>query len=330
MSAVIIAAVAIAAVLVAVIVIVPLVVPVPPLRSTVPPSQLADHDSHFASIDGITVHYKVYGAETESRAILLLHGFGASTFSWRDVGPLLGREYRVVAIDRTGYGLTRRPLPPNRSAWRSASPYSYEAQAEAAFGLLDELGVREAAVVGHSQGAAVAVAMAVISPERVSALVLTAPGVNNGVIPSWILPALRTRQGRALGRLIARSLAQRGTASILRRAFADPATATPEVVEGYRKPLRADDWDVGLWEMTIAPQPIRPKDDLDKLEGIPTLVITPTADRIVSPKAERETQAAIPGAKLTEASGQNHLFHEDHPAEFVKLAEGFLDSARPG
>ena len=300
------------------------------LRSTVPPRKLADPDSRFADIDGITVHYKVYGSETASRAVLLLHGFGASTFSWRDVGPLLGREYRVVAIDRTGYGLTGRPLPPDRAAWRSAGPYSYEAQAETAFGLLDELGVSKVAVVGHSQGAAVAVTMAVISPRRVSALVLMAPGLNNGVIPSRILPALRTRQGRAIGRLIAQSLAGPGTASILRRAFADPATATPEVVEGYRKPLRADDWDVGLWEMTISPQPVRPKDNLGRLEGIPTLVIVPTADRIVSPKAERATQAAIPGAKLTEASGQNHLFHEEHPEEFVKMAEGFLGSVRPG
>jgi pimeloyl-ACP methyl ester carboxylesterase len=312
------------AVVVAAIVVVPLVVPVSRLRSTVPPRDLADPDSRFMEIGGLTVHDKEYGSVGASVTILLLHGFGASVFSWRDVGPLLGGDYRVVAMDRTGYGLTERPVPPDGPAWREGDPYSYAAQAETAFGLLDALGVGEVAVVGHSQGAATAVAMALIVPDRVSALVLTAPLVNDGAVPGWLLPALRTRQGSTIGLLLSRSLAGPGTDSILRKAFADPAVATPEVIAGYRRPLHADDWDVGLWQMTIAAQAVRPKAGLGTIEGIPTLVIVPTGDRIVSPGSERETEAAILGAELTEAPGQNHLFHEERPEEFVTIVSGFL------
>ena len=71
------------AVLLALVLIGPLVAPVPALEGVVPPEQLADPDSLFVDVDGVNVHYKETGQG--DTALLLLHGFASSTYSWREV-----------------------------------------------------------------------------------------------------------------------------------------------------------------------------------------------------------------------------------------------------
>ena len=101
----------------------PLLVPVPPLPDTVPPEQLADPDSRFLDVGGLRLHYKRLG--TGKQAVLLLHGFASSTFSWREVMAPLSEDHTVVAYDRPSSGLTDRPLPGDGSG---ESPYGPRAQ----------------------------------------------------------------------------------------------------------------------------------------------------------------------------------------------------------
>jgi pimeloyl-ACP methyl ester carboxylesterase len=150
----------------------PLLVPVPPLKDTMPPERLADADSCFAVAHGVRLHYKQAGSGEP--AMILLHGFGASTFSWREVMAPLVELGTVVAYDRPSSGLTERPLP---GAWTGDSPYGADAQVDQLIGLLDLLGLRRAILVGHSAGGAVAVQFALRHPERVTALVLVAAAI---------------------------------------------------------------------------------------------------------------------------------------------------------
>lgn len=161
-----------------------------PLAGTVPPRQLADADSHFARLPfgpvdagaAADVHFKqrsVPEALAAGRPVLLMiHGFNASTFSWRfalDDLSAAPSAFGTVAYDRPPFGLSERPL-----SWRGGdegNPYTPAAGAALGHGLLRSLGVRKAVVVGHSAGAAVAVEMALRHPEAVSALVLVSPAV---------------------------------------------------------------------------------------------------------------------------------------------------------
>ena len=80
----------------------PVVVPVRPLEGLVPPQHLADPDSKFMEVDGLQFHYKEAG---EGRpAMILLHGFSASTFSWRNVIGPLSALGTVVSYDRPSSG----------------------------------------------------------------------------------------------------------------------------------------------------------------------------------------------------------------------------------
>ena len=76
--------------------------------------------------------------------LVLLHGFGASTYTWREVWEPLAQDHPVVAFDRPAFGLTERPMPGD---WAGRSPYSAEAQVDQTVALMDKLGIDQAVLV---------------------------------------------------------------------------------------------------------------------------------------------------------------------------------------
>ncbi len=307
-------------VVLAILLIGPFLVPVPPLEETVPPEQLADPDSRFVEVNGINIHYKMAG-EGEP-VFILLHGFAASTFSWREVmGPLSGWG-TVVAFDRPGFGLTERPMP---GEWRGHSPYAPESQADLMVGLMDALEIGRAVLVGNSAGGTVALLTALTYPERVEALVLVDAAVYvGGGTPGWLRPLFNTPQMRHLGPLVARQIQNWGV-DLARSAWHDPSRITPEVWEGYARPLRAQNWDRALWEVTRASRPL----GLDKRLGevrVPVLVVTGDDDRIVPTDQSIRLASEIPGAQLVVIPNCGHVPQEECPEEFLRAVDEFLQS----
>jgi len=157
--------------------------------------------------------------------LLLLHGFGASSFSWRDnVGPL-SRHYRVWTLDLPAHGASPAPLE---------ADYSLEALARGVLDFMDRRGIRKAAVVGNSLGGSLALLLARDHPERVTALVLIAPGVAVRRIP-WIFYPLRLP---GLGLIAAALLGPWLMPLALRVAYHRRDLITPEVVAAYAAPFR--------------------------------------------------------------------------------------------
>jgi pimeloyl-ACP methyl ester carboxylesterase len=305
--------------LLAALLVAPFLVRVPPLENTMNPAALADPDSRFVEIDGLRVHYKEDGHGT--RAFLLLHGFGASLFTWRDVLGDFGRLGRTVAYDRPAFGLTERPK--NRDG---KSPYGDAAQTALAVDLLDSLDIDRAVFVASSAGARVAVDVAVTHPERVAGLILVGPAVFTDSGPlRWLRPLLHTPQLSRLGPLLVRGIADYGDDGI-RKAWHDPSLITPAVYAGYRKPLGVTDWDVALWEFTRADRAAIDAEQLDGLANVPTLLITGDDDRIVPTKHTVELAGRIPGSTLTVLQRCGHLPHEECPAAFMSAVTTFVNS----
>jgi len=262
-----------------IILIGPFLVPIPPLEGTAAPMQLADSDSRFIEVNGLTGHCKIAGQS--SPAILLLHGFGAGVFSWREVMEPLSPYGMVVAFDRPAFGLTSRPMP---SEWTGLSPYSREAQSDLTVALMDKLGIEKAILIGHSAGGTIAALTTLRHPERVQALILVDPAIYpHGRAEDWVRYLSFLPEVQRLGPLLVRSIASDGN-SIVRSARHDVSKITPAIFEGYRKPLKAENWDRALWEYTIANHPLSLEKQLDKLT-MPVLVITGDDDRII-PTAE--------------------------------------------
>lgn len=294
----------------------PWMIPVPPLENTSPPGQFADEDSRFVKVNSIQVHYKIWGNGLP--VFILLHGFGASLFSWREVAEPLTQYGTVIAYDRPAFGLTERPM-----TWEKDNPYGPQAQVEMVRGLMDVLQIEKAILVGNSAGGTISAQIALQYPERVQALILVDAAIyQGGGAPSWILPLLTTPQMDHLGPLVARQLRKQAE-GFLQTAWHDPSKISEEVYEGYKQPFQVHDWDRALWELSIASRESNVSDHLNEIT-MPVLVITGDDDRIVPTEQSRLLAEELPNAFLKVISNSGHLPHEETPAEFVQAVGSFL------
>jgi pimeloyl-ACP methyl ester carboxylesterase len=304
--------------------ILPLIIPFPPIADTAPIKELADADSHFIQVNGLAVHYKIYGSGEP--VLILLHGFGASSFSWREVTGPLSQSGTVIAYDRPAFGLTERPLP-GPSGWTGENPYGAEANISLLFGLMDALKIQKAVLVGNSAGGTVAVQSALKNPARVSGLVLVDAAVypgSRGNRFGLLAPVINTPQMSRLGPYFVRSIAGDQGTQYLRSAWHDPSKITDAITLGYRIPLRVENWDIALWEYTKAGPG---NEDLDrhlKELKMPVLVIAGDDDQIIPTGLSVQLGGDIPGAKLAILPGCGHVPHEECPQAFLKAIRDFL------
>jgi pimeloyl-ACP methyl ester carboxylesterase len=313
--------------LLAILLIGPFLIPIPPLEGTVPPEQLADPDSRFIVIDlngvNLNVHYKLIGSGEP--AFVLLHGFGASLFSWREVMGPLSQLGTVVAFDRPAFGLTERPLP---GAWSGDSPYGAEAQAALTIKLMDRLGVERAILVGNSAGGSIAMQTALAHPDRIEALALVDPAVYaGGGTPGWLRPILHTPQAQRVGPLLMRNIRTWGI-DFAKSAWHDPTRITPDIWEGYTRPLQADDWDQGLWQLILASRAPDLANRLDEIR-MPALVVTGDDDRIVPTEQSIRLAGELPDAQLVVIAFCGHVPHEECPSEFMQALTRFVAQLPP-
>ena len=111
---------------------------------TVPPTNLADPDSKFVEVDGITIHYKECrgtepsGESPSQPTVLLLHGFNGSVFNWRYAMAAVhaATGLRVVAFDRPPFGLSQRPTEWGEGMAVKFNPYETEGSARITQGML--------------------------------------------------------------------------------------------------------------------------------------------------------------------------------------------------
>ncbi|MBM4194654.1 MAG: alpha/beta hydrolase [Gemmatimonadetes bacterium] len=126
----------------------------------------------FVDIRGTRVYYYAAGTRGGGDPIVLLHGFPGSSHSWRLLAPLLPEGRRLVIPDLLGCG---RSDPPPVAVHAEAM---VAAQVATLIGVLDELNVGRAAMIGHGLGGALALRIACTDPDRVSALATFATGPN--------------------------------------------------------------------------------------------------------------------------------------------------------
>lgn len=302
--------------------VVPLIIPIPPAEDTLPVEQLADPDSQFIEINGLKVHYKIYGSGEPY--IFLLHGFGASTYSWRDVAEPLAQYGTVIAYDRPAFGLTERVIP---EEFAGENPYTREAQVDLVVGLMDAFGAQQAILVGNSAGGTVSVDTAMNYPERVQALVLVDAAIYaGGGAPPFTRWLLKLPQVDRLGPLFVRNIRNWGM-DLLNTAWHDPSRITPEELEGYQKPLRAENWDRALWELTKASRSGGLVERLDELE-MPVLVVTGDDDRVVPTEQSLQLAEDIPGAELAVFEACGHVPQEECPDAFMQSVGPFIEGLK--
>ncbi len=132
-------------------------------------------------------HRTVFFDAGRGDAIVFLHGLGGNLTQWALVAPELAKTHRVLGLDLPGFGGTKR----------LEGGLTYDGLADSVCGLLDRRGVKNAYLVGHSFGGAVATHMALRAPERLLGLVLVSPA-GYFRYPGWMKVGSRVLFNRAV------------------------------------------------------------------------------------------------------------------------------------
>lgn len=294
----------------------PLLIPVRPMSGKKEPREVADADSRFITVQGVDIHYKMLGSGNP--AFILLHGFLASTYTWREVMAPLAKLGAVVAFDRPAFGLTQRLMP---GEWTS-NPYSPKAALDITVELMDALDIDRATLVGSSAGGTVALQVALAHPERVNSLILVDAAVYTAGPPAWLSPILRSPQMRRLGPLLLRKLPEWGP-RMGQAAWYDPERYPAERWTSESSALAVANWDYALWEFVLAHEPPELADRLREIRQ-PTLVITGDTDRVVPTAHSTRLAKEIPGAELVVIPACGHLPHEERPEQFLEAVLAFM------
>jgi pimeloyl-ACP methyl ester carboxylesterase len=190
---------------------------------------------------------------------------------------------------------------------------------------MDEVGARNAVLIGASAGGTVALETYARAPGRVRALILISPAITGDVgPPAAVRPLLRGPQGRRLGPYVVRRRAADVSLERVTRSWHDPSRATAQDLHAYQRPLQVEGWDRGLWEVLTAEPPPALATLLGRID-VPTLVVAGERDRVISPRWNARTAAAIPDARLEVLPDCGHTPHEECPDALLEVLRDFLN-----
>jgi magnesium chelatase accessory protein len=267
--------------------------------------------SHFVRANGLRVHVQIAGT---GPAMLLLHGTGAATHSWRDLLPILAKQYTVIAPDLPGHGFTERP---------TESGMTIPGMAATITALLAQLNQKPASCAGHSAGAAVLANMILdhqIFPESFISLNGALLPFKHAVSPflaplakmfarSPLVPfffSMHAADPRVVDRLL------RGTGSQIN---ADGAKfygrlAARSGHAGAALTMMAN-WDLPTL-LARLPQ-----------LTTPTLLLAGGNDKTISPTEATQLAKILPHATVKILPGLGHLAHEEQPHQVAQIMENF-------
>jgi len=260
-----------------------------------------DSPARFVESAGIRWFVRCEG---RGPVLLLLHGTGSSSASWRGLIPLLADRFTLVVPDLPGHGL---------SSSVPRGPSSLPVVARAAAALMQDLGLAPEFIAGHSAGAAISAQMVLAEVPAVRRL-------------AWIAAALTPFDGVAgmvappLARLLSRSALlphvaawrARSDAAVRRMIASTGSTLDGLGVETYGALLRRPSHVAGALAM-MAGWDLAPLNRALPSIAAPVLLLHGDADRIVPDRQSDEVAARLMNARVERLPALGHLAHEERP-----------------
>jgi magnesium chelatase accessory protein len=267
--------------------------------------------SRFVEAAGVRWHVQTIG--TGAADVVLVHGTGAATHSWRGLIPLLAPHARVVAIDLPGHGFSSAPRD---------GRYGLPDMAIALEGLLRKCRFSPRLVVGHSAGAAVLARMCLdgaITPVHLVS-------VNGALLPfQGIAGEIFSPLARVLSgtRIVPKLFAWRASdPTVLRRLLDATGSRVDESGQQLYGTVIANPHHAAAALAMMAQWNLRPlAEDLPKLAALNSklTLIVGSADRTVAPSEAARAAALVAGARVVTLEGLGHLAHEERPDAVAKI-----------
>ena len=269
-------------------------------------------------VSGRTSSGLAYETAGKGEPLVLVHAGVADRRMWGPQWPAFAASHRAVRYDLRGYG---ESLPPS-------GPWSHHADL---LGLLDELGLERAHLVGASVGAGIAVEAALAQPRRVASLVLAAPG---GALFGEATDDLRSVWHDEVKALDRGDLDAAVEVNV--RAWVDGLGRPPEAVDPairtFVGAMQRDAFELPEWDPEGAPESeLEPPAHARLVEvDCPTLIVVGEADQVATLDAAKRLADEVPGAQLVSSPDAAHMLTLERPDEFERLVLGFVATAPPG
>ncbi len=272
-------------------------------------------------VNGVTLQYTDQAATEpgrEGEPIVLLHCYTCSGRWWDAMVPLLSEHHRVVTFDLIGHGGSEKP----------SSGYEIGSQSAAAAAAMNELGVRQATVVGHSMGGLVATSLAEQSSDLVDRVVLIGTPAESG---DGSLPFLaKLSRAPVIGEAVWRVK----LGSMVKSSYADAFAPGADVSDMFDDPDQVVD-DLGDMTYKSYKESHTAADEfLDggsvpsrlRSTGVPVLAIDGTEDQILDADEVLADMQTIPGARIVPIEGAGHSPNVEVPEETADAVLPFVDA----
>lgn len=275
------------------------------------------HEPDAGNATGATGNQGTQGARIPS--VLLLHGTGSSTHSWRAVAPLLAQRCRVLAPDLPGHAFTSLPSP--------LSGQSLAGMARSIGALIASLEFTPDLIVGHSAGAAIGAQMVLAGHAQPAALVsLNGAFVGFGGWAGALFSPLARLM--ASGQMVARYLARQGSdRAVVRRLLDGTGSVLDEQgVQLYARLLQSPGHVKAALAM-MAHWDLGPLGAALPRLSLPVWLVAAERDLTVPPSQAAMVAARLPHAVQRTWPGLGHLAHEEKPELCVQLLADVLRAA---
>ncbi len=290
-----------------------ILLPLPKSISNIPVA-LANGSGNFLSVDGYTGYYKEYNS-TSNKHIVLIHGFGSSTYTWELTIPaLISAGYHIISVDLKGFGLTQKGLDVD---------YSHDAQADYVMEILNQRGIAKATFVGHSMGGNIITKIAMKNPELVDRLVFVDPAImTQNSKYGYVLTKQPIR--KIMQQVLLQSFNKSQIEKMLKSAYYDDSKVTQVAVEAYFQPLTIKNWELALLGMVRDSR----KNAVDIAivdKNLPVLIVWGENDswipisqsELLINHFENETFVKLPNT--------GHVAQEEQPEKFNRILLDFLN-----
>lgn len=274
----------------------------------------ARYAGDYRSVDGLRLRLRDSGPR-DAPAVILLHGFGASLETWDAWAEALSTRYRVIRFDLPGFGLTG---PDPKGDYTDARSIAILA------GVMDQLQIDRAALIGNSLGGRIAWGFAAQHPERVTRLVLVSPDGFASPGFAYDKPPKTSLMMQALPYVAPRFMLKANLAA----AYAHPERLSESVVTRYRDLMLAP----GVRRAILArmAQTIL-RDPVPVLAriAIPTLLLWGEKDGMIPIGNAADYLRTMPHATLVRLPDLGHVPFEEDPASSLPPVARFLAGETP-
>ncbi len=279
-----------------------------------PPAKEKNVVENSIEIDDARIHYVQSGT---GKDILLIHGLGGSTYSWRRLRPHFP-DYRLTAVDLMGFGESDKP---------KNGQYTLEHQAVIISQLVAKLGIRDYVIAGHSYGGGVALQTYRMLAGKKMTLPRGLILIDTVAYPQQMPRYMQLLRTRWLAQLTFAIVPRKKSArALLEEIYYDPAKIDPATVNAYAYYL---DLPGAQHAMIETAKHIIPA-DTDELVAsyssisVRTLIVWGKHDRLIPVEAGRRLTRAIKHSHLKVIPDCGHAPHEEMPDKTASIIRDFL------